>query len=116
MKRFYMTNFTKKMSVKLELVDPRELFIFRLVKYMKGKRPCAQPNPGFIFQLLTNEMLIKKRLSQVVDLKKKEIDKARMRRARKEATRRLANRRRKQALESESDSDSDEFLSTESSE
>lgn len=94
LKRYYITNFGKKETRDMELIGP----VFKLqniIEFVKERRPCVEPNPGFIAQILTAEMFLKKKLTAIYQAREQAARKARRHRDIEEAEKRETRRKAK---------------------
>ncbi len=63
LKRYYITNYGKKRSLDAELASPKSFQLKRIIEYLKIRRTCIEPNMGFVQQLLTAELFMKKEIA-----------------------------------------------------
>jgi len=92
LKRYYITNFGKKEYLDQELIHPNMFKLMKIIEFVKGRRPCIEPNPGFISQILSAEMFLKKKLSAVYKAREAAAVAERRRLDSEEAKRREHNR------------------------
>jgi hypothetical protein len=62
LRRYYATNFGKKDKMDRDLIS-KQFKLKQLMEYVKDRRPCIEPNLGFVAQLLTVELILKKKYS-----------------------------------------------------
>jgi protein tyrosine phosphatase len=55
LKRFYITNFNKNNDI----IDTDILFLLKIIKFIKDRRICVEPDANFIMQLLKIEYALK---------------------------------------------------------
>lgn len=60
LRRYYVTNFKNNKDRTKDLIDLRVSFLPGIVKFMKELRPCIDPHPEYIYQILLFENHIKK--------------------------------------------------------
>jgi len=92
LKRYYVTNFGKKESLDRELVSMKSFKLKMLIEYMKERRTCIDPNLGFVMQLLTAELLLKKKFLAIFEAKLAEDEKDRLLEEEEDADERVARR------------------------
>lgn len=95
MKRYYVTNFGKSTKIDNELVDPQQFYLLDIIKFVKEYRPCIEPYAEFVHQLIIAEMLIKKRLRQMLDKQLEVEEKYKREKAAKNAERKKQERDKK---------------------
>lgn len=57
--RLYATNYHKSKKIMMRLLDPANPNLMEIAKFIKGRRPCALPNPGYAYQLVMMEYAMK---------------------------------------------------------
>lgn len=92
LKRYYVTNFGKKEALDRELISMRSFKLKSLIEYMKERRTCIDPNMGFIMQLLTAELLLKKKFTAIFEAKIAEDEKEKLLEEEEDADERVAKR------------------------
>ena len=65
-KRYYLTNFKRKKSKTKELIDFRTSFLPIVFRFMKECRPCIDPKPNFIYQILCIEQQMKQYFYRII--------------------------------------------------
>jgi len=75
LRRSYMVSFEKykrnpkqkkKIALLRELINPTNVVLLKVIKFIKASRPCIEPNPGFVWQLLIYEQHLKKIYAEVI--------------------------------------------------
>lgn len=66
LRRYYATNFGKRANINQNLIS-KQFKLKQLINYMKDRRPCVDPNLGFIAQLLTAELILKKKYTTIYE-------------------------------------------------
>jgi len=99
LKRYYLTNFGKKSSMDQELMSLRSFKLKDIITYMKARRTCIDPNLGFVTQLLTAEVFLKKQMTAIYDQKMSERKKKELQKDEEEAETRVKSRDRKVRFE-----------------
>jgi hypothetical protein len=99
LKRYYLTNFGKKAALDQELMSARSFKLKEILTYIKGRRTCVDPNLGFITQLLTAEMFLKKQMTAIYESKLAEEKKKELQREKKDANERVKSREKKEKKE-----------------
>ena len=76
MRRQYMISYEKyiritKVKTKhqrfLELINPDNSILLKIIKWIKTARPCINPNPGFIYQLIVLEHELKRQYADPIN-------------------------------------------------
>jgi len=92
LKRYYVTNFGKRELLDRELTSLRNFKLKSIIEYMKERRTCVDPNLGFIAQLLTAEVFLKKQLAAIFDARIEEAERRELEDAKAFGNRRVANK------------------------
>lgn len=71
LRRYYATNFGKKDKTDRDLIS-KQFKLKPLMEYMKDRRPCVEPNLGFVAQLLTAELILKKKYTALYEARVEE--------------------------------------------
>lgn len=66
LRRYYATNFGKRDKLDRDLIS-KQFKLKSLIEYMKERRPCIEPNLGFVAQLLTAELILKKKYTIIYE-------------------------------------------------
>lgn len=71
LRRYYATNFGRKDKIDRDLIS-KQFKLKPLMEYIKERRPCIEPNLGFVAQLLTVELILKKRYTALYEARLEE--------------------------------------------
>lgn len=73
LRRFYEINFKKDMIGTLNLLTEQHYYIKKILEFIKMHRPATNPNPGFVWQLITIEHNAKQMFSRLISEEAKKI-------------------------------------------
>lgn len=93
LKRYYVTNFGKRELLDRELTSLRNFKLKSIIEYMKERRTCVDPNLGFVAQLLTAEVFLKKQLAAIFDARIEDAERRELEDAKAFGNRRVANKK-----------------------
>lgn len=93
LKRYYVTNFGKRELLDRELTSLRNFKLKPIIEYMKERRTCVDPNLGFVAQLLTAEVFLKKQLAAIFDARIEDAERRELEDAKEFGNRRVANKK-----------------------
>lgn len=71
LRRYYATNFGKRDKTDRDLIS-KQFKLKPLMEYIKDRRPCIEPNLGFVAQLLTAELILKKKYTGIYEARLEE--------------------------------------------
>jgi hypothetical protein len=94
LKRYYLTNFGKKASLDKELMSPKMFKLKDIITYIKARRTCIDPNLGFVTQLLTAEMFLKKQITSIYNQTISDREKKKLQRDANDADNRVKSRKK----------------------
>jgi len=72
MRRYYIINYKSSKEKTKDLIDYRITYLIKIIQFIKEIRPCINPQPIYIHQLLITENILKKYFDNIlsIDIKK----------------------------------------------